>query len=128
MKSVAETMLKQYKFKKGWVWSFFAKFFYDFLCILMGIYFLFFAIFANTNFWIVTKSHSTPVPIIPHVLIYVLCMCAQSCGTSHVPKFGRRKIIRKICMRNNRCVPVCVLYIWHTQKHKKKRFGSASAE
>ncbi len=54
-------------------------------------------------------------PMILCILIYVLWMCGQSCGTSYVPKSGRTKIIRKkISMGNNKCVPVCALHIRHT--------------
>ncbi len=96
-------MWTQYKFKEGWVGSFFAKFFYNLSFILMGfLLLLFFMFFANTMSRIITKSHGTSFPIILHVLIYVLCMCSQSCDTSYEPKFGGRG--------NNKCAPVCVLH------------------
>ncbi len=48
MKSVTKTVWKQYKFKQGWVWSFFAKFFYNFPFILMGIFKNLFCVFLRT--------------------------------------------------------------------------------
>ncbi len=116
MKSIAETMWKQYSFKEGWVWSFFCKVFLRFPNILMGIYFLFFAIFVKTVLRIVTKV-STPFPIILHVLIHVLCMGTQSCSTSYMPKFGGRRITN-FSMRNN--VFLYVLCTSGTQKRQKR--------
>ncbi len=52
-----------------------------------------FFICANTVLQIVTKGHSTRFPIILHVLIYVLFLCAQSCSTSLAPNFGAKGIM-----------------------------------
>ncbi len=108
IKSVAETMWKQYQLKEGFdhfLQSFSQLFknkkLFPFLCV----------IFANTILQIITKSHSTPFPIMLHLLMYVSCMCAHS----YAPKFGRRKIIiLRISMRNNNWDPVCALHIRHT--------------
>ena len=39
-----------------------------------------------------TKSHSTPPLIEPHVLMYILLVFSQSCGTSYAPKYGGREL------------------------------------
>ncbi len=106
MKPVAETTWKQHKFKEGWVWYFLQSF------SMISHWYLWEFLNCSFNFCehcyqIVTKSHSTPILNILHVLIYVLFMSTQSCGTSYSPNLGGRKIIRSISMRNNKCVPVC---------------------
>ncbi len=65
------------------------SFFLDFFC--------FSCFFVNTVLQIVTRRHSTPFPIMPHVLICVVFMCAQTCGMSYAPKFGTREIIIRMC-------------------------------
>ncbi len=76
MKSLAKAMWKQYQFKEGWVWLFFAKIFHIFPFILMGFLKWFFLIFANTVLRIITKSHCTPLRIILHVFIRYLYWAA----------------------------------------------------